>query len=191
MDESLPCPCQAAEETLDENAELNNVETSSNSDIALVPSELPVAVTLPGFGNSSDVVLVSSQLPAPIIAPFLDSNSDIVHVSSEYVPVAAPVPQPERTIQVRRLNIKKDVIDLFRDPLSMGQDLQIIVIDARGDEEVGRGVGVLRDVFCLFGKKRMNPFLLEKMSVCHLLGMTIKGRMGCCWQNLGKGLFNL
>ena len=85
------------------------------------------------------------------------SNSDIVHVSSEHVPVSVsvPVPQllPKRIIQVHRLNIKKDLIDLFRDPLIMSQDIEIIVIDARGVEEVGRDVGLLRDVFSLFWKE--------------------------------------
>ncbi|PFX23747.1 hypothetical protein AWC38_SpisGene11709 [Stylophora pistillata] len=70
------------------------------------------------------------------------SNSDIVYVSSEHVPVSVsvPVPQlpPKRSIQVHRLNIKKDLIDLFRDPLIMSQDIEIIVIDARGVKEVGR-----------------------------------------------------
>ena len=47
-----------------------------------------------------------------------------------------PIPQPKRTIQVHRLNIKKDMIDLFRDSLIMAQDMEIIVIDARGLEEV-------------------------------------------------------
>ena len=85
------------------------------------------------------------------------SNSDIVHASSEHVPVSVsvPVPQllPKRIIQVHRLNIKKDLIDLFRDPLIMSQDIEIIVIDARGVEEVGRDVGLLRDVFSLFWKE--------------------------------------
>ena len=69
--------------------------------------------------------------------------------------VSVPVPQllPKRIIQVHRLNIKKDLIDLFRDPLIMSQDIEIIVIDARGVEEVGRGVGLLRDVFSLFWKE--------------------------------------
>ncbi len=35
----------------------------------------------------------------------------------------------------------------------MVQDIEIIVIDARGVEEVGRGFGVLRDVFSLFWKE--------------------------------------
>ncbi|CAH3036081.1 unnamed protein product, partial [Pocillopora meandrina] len=59
----------------------------------------------------------------------------------------------KRIIQVHRLNIKKDLIDLFRDPLIMSQDIEIIVIDARGVEEVGRGAGLLRDVFSLFWKE--------------------------------------
>ena len=61
------------------------------------------------------------------------SNSDIVHASSEHVPVLVPVPQllPKRIIQVHRLNIKKDLINLFRDPLIMSQDIERIVIDAR------------------------------------------------------------
>lgn len=84
------------------------------------------------------------------------SDSDIVYVS-EHVPVSVSVPvsqlPPKRIIQVHRLNIKKDLIDLFRDPLIMSQDIEIIVIDARGVEEVGRGVGLLRDVFSLFWKE--------------------------------------
>ena len=59
----------------------------------------------------------------------------------------------KRIIQVHRLIIKKDLIDLFRDPLIMSQDIEIIVVDARGVEEVGRGVGLLRDVFSLFWKE--------------------------------------
>ena len=35
----------------------------------------------------------------------------------------------------------------------MSQDIEIIVIDARGVEEMGRGVGLLRDVFSLFWKE--------------------------------------
>lgn len=50
----------------------------------------------------------------------------------------------------------------------MSQDIEIIVIDARGVEEVGRGVGLLRDVFSLFWKETYDSFLWEKMSVYHL-----------------------
>ena len=69
--------------------------------------------------------------------------------SSEHLPV--PQLQPKRIIQVHWLNIKKGLIDLLQDPLILSQDIEIIiVIDARGVEEVGRGVGLLRDVFSLF-----------------------------------------
>ena len=140
----VPHPCQDAArpycepfpteaETSHQNTELNDVQTGSNSDIVLAFSELPV----------------------PVAALDLSSNSDIVHATSEHVPVSVPVPQllPKRIIQVHRLNIKKDLINLFRDPLIMSQDIEIIVIDARGVEEMGRGVGLLRDVFSLFWKE--------------------------------------
>ena len=89
-----PHPCQDAAqpycvpfpteaETSHQNTELNDVETGSNS--------------------------------VPVNALVLGSNSDIVHASSEHVPVLVPVPQllPKRIIQVHRLNIKKDLINLF------------------------------------------------------------------------------
>jgi len=106
-------------------------------------------------GSNSDIVLASSELPVLVTAPVLGSNSDIVHASSEHVPVSLPVPQllPKRIVQVHSLNIKKDLIDLFRDPLIMSEDIEIMVIDARGVEEMGRGVGLLRDVFSLFWKE--------------------------------------
>lgn len=63
----------------------------------------------------------------------------MVLASSEYVPVSQL--QPKRIIQVHRLNVKKGMTDLFRDPLILRQDVEIIVIDARGVEEVGRGLG--------------------------------------------------
>ena len=162
----VPHPCQDAEqpycvpfpteaETSHQNTELNDVETGSNSDIVLASSELPVPVAALDLGSNSDIVLASSELPVPVAALDLGSNSDIVHASSEHVPVSVPVPQllPKRIIQVHRLNIKKDLINLFRDPLIMSQDIEIIVIDARGVEEMGRGVGLLRDVFSLFWKE--------------------------------------
>ena len=104
-------------------------------------------------GSNSDTTDCNSELTVSLTVPTctLDSNSDIVLTSSEHVPVSQL--QPKRIIQVHRLNIKKDMIDLFRDPLIMSQDIEIIVIDARGVEEVGRGVGLLRDVFSLFWKE--------------------------------------
>ncbi len=86
-----------------------------------------------------------------------DGNADLNNVetgnNSEHVPVAAVMPQQKRTVY--RFNIKKDMIDLFLDPLIMVQDIEIIVIEARGVEEVGRGFGVLTDVFSLFWKEAL------------------------------------
>ena len=92
--------------------------------------------------------MASSELPVPVNALVLVSNSDIVHASSEHVPV--PQLLPKRITRVHRLNIKKDLVNLFRDPLIMSPDIEIIIIDARVVEEMGRGVGLLRDVFSPF-----------------------------------------
>jgi len=70
--------------------------------------------------------LFAVQLPVPVTAPVLGSNSDIVHASSEHVPVLQLLSNCYRIIQVHRLNIKKDLIDLFRDPLIMSQDIKIL-----------------------------------------------------------------
>ena len=110
----------------------NNSASSVGLGSHFSPNELPVPEIEPVFGNN----YVTSELPVPVVG----GNSE-------------PVPQQKRNIYVHRLNIKRDMIDLFRDPSIMGQDIEIIVIDARGVEEVGRGVGVLRDVFSLFWKE--------------------------------------
>lgn len=77
----VPFPTEA--ETSNQNTELNDIETGSNSDIVYVSEHVPVSVSVP-----------VPQLP------------------------------PKRIIQVHRLNIKKDLIDLFRDPLIMSQDMR-------------------------------------------------------------------
>lgn len=93
------------------------------------PYGLPVPEIEPVFGNN----YVTSELPVPVVG----GNSE-------------PVPQQKRTIYVHRLSIKRDMIDLFRDPSVMGQDIEIIVIDARGVEEVGKGDGGTERCFLPF-----------------------------------------
>ena len=102
----------------------------------------------------------SSELPVPVTAPILGSNSDIAHTPSEHISVSVPVPQLQLKciVQVHRLNNKKDLTDIFRDPLIIIHKIEIIVTDARGVEEVG-SVGLLRDVFSLFWKETYDSLL--------------------------------
>ena len=95
-------------------------------------------------------------------APILDSNSDIAHAPSEHVSVLIPVPQLQLKciVQVHRLNNKKDLTDRFRNSLLMSQEIEIIVIEARGVEEVG-SVGLLRDVYFLFWKETYDSIFAE------------------------------
>ena len=105
-------------------------------------------------GSNSGIVLSSSELPVPATAPILGSNSDLAHAPSEHVSVSVPMPQLQVKciVQVHRLNNKKDLTDIFLDPLIMSHEIKMIVIDARGVEEVA-SVGLLRDVFSLFWKE--------------------------------------
>ena len=74
----------------------------------------------------------------------------------------------KRVIKVHRLNVKRDLIDIFKDESVMADDLEVVVIDFRGRQEIGKGVGVLRDILSLFWKKHMILFSLEKMNECPL-----------------------
>ena len=96
----------------------------------------------------------SSELLVPVTAPILGSDSDIAHAPSEHVSVLIPVPQLQLKciVQVHRLNNKKDLTDIFREPLIIIHKIEIIITDARGVEEVG-SVGLLRDVYFLFWKE--------------------------------------
>ena len=53
---------------------------------------------------------------------------------------------PKREVIVHRSTIRKDVIEIFSDPNISACLLDVIVIDARGQQEEGRGKGVLPDV---------------------------------------------
>jgi len=55
------------------------------------------------------------------------------------------------------------MIDLFRDRLIVSQDIEVIVIDAGGVQEVGRSVGLFRVAFSLFWKETYDSlFVGEK-----------------------------
>lgn len=91
---------------------------------------------------------------------------------------------------MHRLNIKKDLIDLFRDPLIMIQDIEIIVIDARGVEDIGRGVGLLRDIFFLFWKETYDSlFVGENQRVPFIKHDYQRGEWIAVGRILVKGYF--
>ncbi|CAB3996281.1 Hypothetical predicted protein [Paramuricea clavata] len=50
--------------------------------------------------------------------------------------------QQHQILKIHRLNVKKDMINAFKDPSVMDCDLTFVFIDGRGNEEKGSGVGV-------------------------------------------------
>ena len=74
--------------------------------------------------------------------------------SSAAVPDAAQRESPEnRVLMLHRMNIKADMINAFKDPRITNCHLTIVMIDGRGNEEKGTGIGVVRDAFSLFWKE--------------------------------------
>ena len=59
----------------------------------------------------------------------------------------------KKKVTLHRLQIEKEVIELFQDPLIQCYDLDITLIDVRGENETGEGIGVTREVFHLFFKE--------------------------------------
>lgn len=66
----------------------------------------------------------------------------------------------KRVIKVHRLNVKRDLIDIFKDQSVMGDDLEVVVIDFRGRQEIGNGVGVLRHILSLFWKEAYDSLFI-------------------------------
>jgi hypothetical protein len=61
---------------------------------------------------------------------------------------------------IHRLNVKKDMINAFKDPSVMDCDLTFVFIDGRGQEEKGSGVGVVRGALSLFWKEVYGSLLI-------------------------------
>ena len=59
---------------------------------------------------------------------------------------------PTKVIRVHRLHVRADMLEIFSDPSIFKFSLSAIIINQLGHEEVGRGIGVLREVFSLFWK---------------------------------------
>lgn len=66
-----------------------------------------------------------------------------------------PGKQSTMEIKVHRANIRNDMLTIFADPCILDEciTLDVIFINRRGEEEAGRGSGLLRDLLSLFWKE--------------------------------------
>ena len=72
----------------------------------------------------------------------------------ETLPVLTQPSQPEnRFLKLHRVNVKEDMISAFKDPSIVDCQLRVVIIDSKGNEEMGTGIGVVRDAFSLFWKE--------------------------------------
>ena len=94
------------------------------------------------------------------ISFFIFCFSDISCNRDVQEPPKVPRNTHKQILEVHRLNVKREMIDIFRDPSIMDDDLAIVVIDSRGKEEIGRGIGVLRDILSLFWKEAYDSLFI-------------------------------
>jgi hypothetical protein len=53
-------------------------------------------------------------------------------------------------IKIHRTNVRQDMLKYFSDPTILCKNIVVIMINQRGEEEKGVGIGVTRDVFSMF-----------------------------------------
>ena len=99
-----------------------------------------------------------------------------------------------KVIRLHRLNIKNELIEVFKDSNILSCELKIEIIDVQGKVEEGSGVGVIRDAFCIFfndfnfsntfGREEKVPSLrhdmgkMEWQSVARILVYLLKREIG-------------
>ena len=69
---------------------------------------------------------------------------------------------PTRILEIHRLNVRNDMINIFSDPsiLVLSNCIEVVFIDQKGDKEEGRGSGLLRDAFSLFWSDAYDSLML-------------------------------
>ena len=55
---------------------------------------------------------------------------------------------------------KKELVEIFKDSFIINDEVEVLIIGPRGREEVGRGVGVIRDMLSLFWKEVYESVLI-------------------------------
>lgn len=109
------------------------------------------------------------------------------------MPTPTQPSEPEnRLLKVHRVNIKNDMMNAFKDPSIVNCDLTIVIIDSRGNEEKGAGVGVVRDALSLFwqevydslfiGESERVPFIRHDYSRSEweaIARVLVKGYLAC------------
>ncbi|XP_028417887.1 uncharacterized protein LOC114542566 [Dendronephthya gigantea] len=98
---------------------------------------------------------------------FSDMDEADLHLITMYTPMLP------KTVTVHRSTIRKDLTEIFTDPSILNSYLDVVVIDARGEPEKGKGKGVILDVLTHFwdncfmslavGRKEKTPFIRHDM----------------------------
>ena len=82
-----------------------------------------------------------------------------------------------------RLQLKSELIDIFKQDDILSYDIRVTLIDPRGQEELGTGEGVIRDVLCSF----FNEFITSNTVGCDEVVPSIRHDMAKDqWEAVGR-----
>ena len=114
-------------------------------------------VTVMHSGNNQE-----SGSPDNDVVEGESANNEPIEVNDNPIEIVQVIEQQRccKILHIHRLNVKKDMINAFKDPSVMDCDLTFVFIDGRGNEEKGSGIGVVRDALSLFWKEVYDSLLI-------------------------------
>ena len=87
---------------------------------------------------------------ALILYRYLHDELEVLDSSGSSGQPMSIAKRQKRTIEINKLNVKQDMIKAFSDCSILNDDIEINVINQRGEKEEGFESGVYRDVLSIF-----------------------------------------
>ena len=145
---SPACPSGSSSFAQDSNHCIANELTINDSDFVsdeeMCPEMAHLNESFAPVVHATPITIDDSDLPVTF-----DDADCLVTLDEPDPQIAVDDPDP-LIIKVHRTMIRSDLIKIFSDDSIMSKPLVGIIIDAKGEEENGRGTGVMREIFTLF-----------------------------------------
>lgn len=154
LNDAFAIPIDIGESTISTHNIAEQLQATHNTAEHMQPTESH-SLTQSSAYNCVDIDLTSNDND---FAHYIPSNEmlstvpdNLNHPSASAIPLQPQVDEVDPfIIKVHRTMIKQDLIDIFSDDSVMSKHLIGIMINSKGEEEQGRGTGVLREIFSLF-----------------------------------------
>lgn len=100
---------------------------------------------------------------APSTEPSVDgasitspSNGD-GHVEAHEI---SPEPRKTRVVEIHRTKVRDDMIRIYSNPSIIKDNIEMIVINQKGEKEKGKGSGILQDMYSMFWRDAYESLML-------------------------------